>query len=85
MALSHNVLIRALNSIILQAPHITPDNAPDFIHYALCWAEVLDAHHEMEETGLFPAMSGLRARRGLWMGMWRSIVSSFIILLFHYR
>ena len=53
MALSHNVFIRGLNSIYLQAPHVQPSDVPDFIEYSKCWVEVLNNHHEMEETGVF--------------------------------
>ncbi len=61
MALGHNVFIRGMNSIYRQAPYIKPEDHMDFINYAKCWAEVLDAHHTMEETSLFPQ---IEARTG---------------------
>jgi hemerythrin-like domain-containing protein len=65
MALGHNVLIRGLNSIYLQAPHVVPQDYAHFISYALCWAEVLDAHHEIEETSLFPAIERITGEVGV--------------------
>jgi hemerythrin-like domain-containing protein len=65
MALSHNVLIRGLNSIYLQAPHISPSEYAPFISYALCWAELLDAHHRMEETSLFPTIERITGEVGI--------------------
>lgn len=65
MALGHNVFIRGLNSIYLQAAHISPPDYTHFISYALCWAEVLDAHHEMEETTLFPAIERITGEVGV--------------------
>ena len=37
MALAHNGIIRGLNSIYLQAPHVKPEDKPDFVGYALTW------------------------------------------------
>ena len=68
MALVHNVIIRGLNSIYLQArgvapfkiKSVTPDNQPavqlrdDFVEYCTIWAEFLHAHHHGEEEFLFP-------------------------------
>jgi hypothetical protein len=68
MALGHNVLIRGLNSIYLQAPHISSEDAPDFICYAKCWHEVLHGHHEMEETVLFPAIEAKTGEKGIMDG-----------------
>lgn len=44
MALSHNVIIRGLNSIYLQVPNVKAADFSDFMNYALSWVEVLDAH-----------------------------------------
>lgn len=41
MALMHNAIIRALNSIYKQAPHVEAKDNKDFIDYALCWYEIL--------------------------------------------
>jgi hypothetical protein len=42
MALGHNMIVRGLNSIYLQAPLVKPEDHEDFIQYALCWYQVLD-------------------------------------------
>jgi hypothetical protein len=42
MAIMHNAIIRGINSIYKQAPHIKDVDRRDFIGYALCWYEVLD-------------------------------------------
>lgn len=65
MALCHNVIIRGLNSIYKQAPHIAPEDAADFIAYAQCWHEVLDEHHTMQETILFPQIEEKTGEQGL--------------------
>lgn len=68
MACVHNVLIRSLNSIYLQARNvapakisaITPENKvdvetrDDFVDYAREWSTLLHLHHHGEETYLFP-------------------------------
>jgi hemerythrin-like domain-containing protein len=65
MALSHNVIIRGLNSIYKQAPQIALEDAADFIAYAKCWHEALDAHHTMEETTLFPQIEEKTGEKGI--------------------
>jgi len=68
MAMGHNVLIRGLNSIYLQAPHVNPEDVPDFASYALCWHEVLDAHHRMEEESMFPRIEKETGEKGIMDG-----------------
>jgi hemerythrin-like domain-containing protein len=65
MALGHNVIIRGLNSIYKQALHIGPEDKADFIQYAKCWHEVLDGHHRMEETALFPEIEKKTGEKGI--------------------
>ena len=65
MALSHNVIIRGLNSIYRQAPHLKPDDHSDFIAYSKCWFQVLNAHHTSEETSLFPQIEAKTAEKGV--------------------
>ncbi|PMD48704.1 hypothetical protein L207DRAFT_539882 [Hyaloscypha variabilis F] len=65
MALSHNVIIRGLNSIYRQAPHLKPEDHADFIAYSKCWFEVLDAHHTSEETSLFPEIEAKTGEKGI--------------------
>ncbi|OBT86100.1 hypothetical protein VE02_05403 [Pseudogymnoascus sp. 03VT05] len=54
MAIAHNTIIRALNSIYLQAPHVKPEDYKDFIGYSLCWYQMITNHHRGEEDRLFP-------------------------------
>ena len=65
MALGHNVIIRGLNSIYRQAPYIGPQEAVDFVAYGKCWHEVLEAHHKMEETVLFPEIEEKTEMKGI--------------------
>ncbi len=59
------VIIRGLNSIYRQAPHIKPEDNADFIAYAKCWSEVLHAHHKMEEVSLFPQIEAKTGEKGI--------------------
>jgi hemerythrin-like domain-containing protein len=68
MALAHNMLLRGLNSIYLQAPHIAPADAGDFISYAKCWVEVLEHHHKMEEDRIFPWIEEQTGEEGIMEG-----------------
>ncbi len=65
MALVHNMLIRALNCIYLQAPHITqPNEEGDFCRYALTWHKFLHIHHTREESSFFPAIEAMAGEDG---------------------
>ncbi|KAG4441208.1 hypothetical protein IFR05_003326 [Cadophora sp. M221] len=68
MALAHNVIIRGLNSIYLQAPHLKPSDHSSFISYCKCWAELLDEHHDMEEAVLFPEIEAKTGELGIMDG-----------------
>lgn len=51
----HNVIIRGLNSILLQAPYITePRDQQDMILYAHALCLLIHEHHKTEETLFFP-------------------------------
>ena len=43
MAVVHNIVIRGLNSIYVQAPNVVPGDYQAFIGYCLCWYEVIDS------------------------------------------
>jgi hemerythrin-like domain-containing protein len=54
MALAHNMFIRGLNSIYLQAPLIhEPKDAADLFIFCKAWIMVIELHHKAEETTLF--------------------------------
>ena len=68
MALAHNGIIRGLNSIFLQAPHLPPKDTKtiqDFLTYCQCWCESMHHHHEAEETIFFPAVEQVAKTPGL--------------------
>ncbi|KAK0611867.1 hypothetical protein B0T14DRAFT_441274 [Immersiella caudata] len=65
MALVHNAVIRGLNSIYLQAPHILPADETSFLSYIHNWSNVLHIHHKGEETDLFPAVEKMAGEPGI--------------------
>jgi hypothetical protein len=56
MALAHNLLLRGLNSIYLQAQHIVKADEIPFCKYILGWHLVVHHHHASEEEDFFPAI-----------------------------
>jgi hemerythrin-like domain-containing protein len=68
MALVHNVMIRAYNSIYLQAPKLKPGDVPDFLHYCQAWHETVKGHHESEEGVLFPEIEKATGVKGIMDG-----------------
>jgi len=56
MALTHNIMIRGMNSIYLQCEYVTPENAHDFVTYCQCWSEFIHNHHRCEEAAYFPVI-----------------------------
>lgn len=61
----HNVIIRGLNSIYLQARSIPPADHGSFAHYMHQWHRLLDAHHAGEEHTFFPAVERLAGEAGI--------------------
>ena len=43
MAIVHNIVIRALNSIYLQATHVKPEDVKDFLGFCYCWYLYIDS------------------------------------------
>ena len=57
MALIHNVIIRGINSIYLQAPNIKLENdIEDFLTYMYSWSLLVHIHHDNEEATMFPLL-----------------------------
>ncbi len=54
MTLLYNGIIRALNSIYLQAPYVLLNDHNDFIAYCQCWVRMVNSYHRGEEVALFP-------------------------------
>ncbi|KAF9485710.1 hypothetical protein BDN70DRAFT_974564 [Pholiota conissans] len=56
LALTHNVIIRGLNSIWLKAPLVSPEDEADFVGYCLVCVDLIRAHHKAQETIIFPLL-----------------------------
>jgi hemerythrin-like domain-containing protein len=65
MTLVHNGIIRGLNSLYLQAPHLSPKDHADFILYCQGWSGLLHAHHHGEETVIFPTIEEKTGQAGI--------------------
>ena len=69
MSAVHNMLIRTINTIYLQAAGVsergTPQDKADFVEYALLWADVVEGHHHIEETSYFPEIERLADAPGI--------------------
>ncbi|ROT39593.1 hemerythrin HHE cation binding domain-containing protein [Sodiomyces alkalinus F11] len=65
MAVVHNIMIRCLNSIHQQAPHVRAADVPAFLNYALTWCQMLQLHHDGEEEMCFPAVERMAGEPGL--------------------
>lgn len=70
MAQIHNLLIRGLNAIHNQCLRVdpssssTPTETADFLHFCRIWCALLNHHHEIEDTWLFPELEKLLAEPG---------------------
>lgn len=65
MACVHNMVIRGLNSIYLQAPHIQPKDETSFLNYSACFYELLHSHHCGEEKYFFPVIEEVSGEKGI--------------------
>ncbi|KAL0935613.1 uncharacterized protein CTRU02_210204 [Colletotrichum truncatum] len=65
MAVVHNMVIRGLNSIYLQAPYVSHAESKYFVKYMLAWYSLLHVHHSGEETDFFPAIEDMSGEKGL--------------------
>jgi hemerythrin-like domain-containing protein len=66
MANVHNVFLRGLNSIYLQAPHVSdPTDVADLLLYTKAWADAVHHHHSHEEKILFPRIDALAKEAGV--------------------
>ncbi|KAF2673743.1 hypothetical protein BT63DRAFT_437367 [Microthyrium microscopicum] len=56
----HCMLLRGLNSLYQQAPHVqTESSIASFLQYGNHWCTTLNHHHATEETFLFPRIDAL--------------------------
>jgi len=73
MTHAHNLLLRGLNAIIQQGPHVPDSTSPnyrekdvrDFLTYVHIWIETVHHHHWVEETYIFPEMEKSSGKPGL--------------------
>ena len=69
MSHAHNVLIRGLNSVYLQAPHVrSPQDIGDFLFFCQAWVKTVEHHHDTEENTLFPALEKFTEKPGIMEG-----------------
>ena len=63
----HNNLIRAFNSLYEQAGDIKPgsQDAANFLSYSQLVCEIVDMHHDWEETSYFPAVEAFAKEPGI--------------------
>lgn len=65
MALVHNCIIRAVNSIAIQSAYIPAVEVINFINYSLATYHGLVAHHDGEEAHFFPDLERITGEAGL--------------------
>ena len=76
MSHAHNCLLRGLNAIMLQAPHIPSTGSPgynesdvrDLLIYIQAWVKTVNHHHEVEETVMFPEIEKMAGGEGVFSG-----------------
>jgi hypothetical protein len=65
----HNFLIRGLNSIYQQAPHVHDvTDARDLLVYCSAWVMMINHHHDSEESQLFPDLEELAQNPSIMAG-----------------
>lgn len=66
MILAHNLTIRHLNAIYLQATGVhNSKDIQDFLFFCKTWVDELNAHHEGEEELLFPMLDAFTNIKGI--------------------
>lgn len=65
MACLHNMMVRGLNAIYLQAPHIAPADERNFLNFIRVWYELLRMHHAGEEAKFFPDIEAMAGEKGV--------------------
>jgi len=65
MACVHNLMVRGLNAIYLQAPHIAPADEANFLDFVGIWYELLHTHHTGEEEEFFPMLEAMAGEKGI--------------------
>lgn len=66
MALIHNIVLRGLNCIVLQAGNVKkPEDILDFMAFCDAWSCALHSHHNTEETVYFPLLEDQSTEKGV--------------------
>jgi hemerythrin-like domain-containing protein len=66
MAQVHNIMIRGLNSMLIQAPFISsPIDTKDFVDYALSFCVLIHEHHNTEEVLVSPLIEDATGLPGI--------------------
>lgn len=65
MALAHNIIIRGLNSVYVQAPYVKLEDQHAFLLYARNLFHMLAVHHDSEEDNFFPAVERMAGEPGI--------------------
>jgi len=69
MALAHNIMVRNLNAIYLQAQGVSkPSDITDFIVFCQMVYETIHHHHHLEETIFFPMVANYTGVQGIMDG-----------------
>jgi hypothetical protein len=59
MAFAHNAMLRGINAIYLQAPHVLSVDAGDFLFFVASWSDWVLHHHILEEKEMFPSFESV--------------------------
>lgn len=66
MALIHNIVLRGLNCIILQAENVKkPEDILDLMSFCDAWSCALHSHHNTEEAVYFPLLEEQSTEKGV--------------------
>lgn len=69
MVKAHNLLLRGLNSIYLQAPYVSiPADIKDFFIFCRAWIHTVTVHHSYEDRIFFPDIIKLTGREDIVSG-----------------
>ncbi|RYP13401.1 hypothetical protein DL767_010759 [Monosporascus sp. MG133] len=76
MTNAHNAIIRGLNAIVQQAPHVpiatdeeySAQDAKDLLFYVQSWVKMVNHHHWVEESFIFPEVERFSGKPGLMAG-----------------
>jgi hypothetical protein len=65
MSHAHNCIVRGMNSMYLQAPHVRrAADVTDFLFFCKVWCDWVDHHHRLEEEHMFGAFETLSGSTG---------------------